>query len=397
MSSGIETSTTFDERNMDVEQAVRERYSAASQAAEASLCCPVNYDARYLEVLPDEIIERDYGCGNPSEHVCEGDDVLDLGSGGGKICFIASQVVGPEGSVIGVDMNDDMLGLARKYQDQVGDRIGWHNVEFRKGRIQDLALSIDRFERLLQENPIQSADRWLDLQQTVERLRQEEPLVANDSVDVVISNCVLNLVRREDRHQMFSEIYRVLRRGGRAVISDIVCDEPVPDHLQNDPTLWSGCISGAFLEHEFLQAFEQAGFYGVEIVSRQEEPWATLEGIELRSMTLRAYKGKDGPCMDHSQGVIYQGPWKSVTDDDGHVLRRGVRTAVCKKTFDIYTKSPYAGQIIAVPPVEEVSDADAKPYDCHRNAVRHPRETKGTAFNKTELPLSDCCDSGGCC
>lgn len=397
MSSAIETSTTFDERNMDVEQAVRERYSAASQAAEASLCCPVNYDSRYLEVLPDEIVERDYGCGNPSEHVCEGDDVLDLGSGGGKICFIASQVVGPEGSVIGVDMNDDMLGLARKYQDQVGDRIGWHNVDFRKGRIQDLALSIGRFEQLLQENPVQSADRWLDLQQTVERLRQEEPLVANDSVDVVISNCVLNLVRREDRHQMFSEIYRVLRRGGRAVISDIVCDEPVPDHLQNDPALWSGCISGAFLEHEFLKAFEQAGFYGVEIVSRQEEPWATLEGIELRSMTLRAYKGKDGPCMDHNQAVIYQGPWKSVTDDDGHVLRRGVRTAVCKKTFDIYTKSPYAGQIIVVPPVEEVSDADAKPYDCHRNAVRHPRETKGTAFNKTELPLSDCCDSGGCC
>lgn len=397
MSSAIETRTTFDERSVDVEQAVRERYSAASRAAEASLCCPVNYDSRYLEVLPDEIIERDYGCGNPSEHVCEGDDVLDLGSGGGKICFIASQVVGPEGSVVGVDMNDDMLGLARKYQQQVGDRIGWHNVDFRKGRIQDLALSIDRFEQLLQENPIQSADRWLDLQQTVERLRQEEPLVANDSVDVVISNCVLNLVRREDRHQMFSEIYRALRRGGRAVISDIVCDEPVPDRLQNDPTLWSGCISGAFLEHEFLKAFEQAGFYGVEIISRQEEPWATLEGIEFRSMTLRAYKGKDGPCMDHNHGVIYQGPWKSVTDDDGHVLRRGFRTAVCKKTFDIYTKSPYAGQIIAVPPVEEVSDVDAKPYDCHRNAVRHPRETKGTAFDKTELPLSDCCDSGGCC
>lgn len=280
------------ERTVDVEQAVRERYSAASQATEASLCCPVNYESHYLKVLPDEIVQRDYGCGNPSEHVCAGDAVLDLGAGGGKICFIASQIVGRDGSVIGVDMNDDMLDLARKYQHEIGDRIGWHNVDFRKGRIQDLALSIDKLEQMLKQRPIAGADRWFDMQQAVERLRREEPLVPGNSVDVVISNCVLNLVRREDRRQMFSEIYRVLRRGGRAVISDIVSDEPVPERLRNDPALWSGCISGAYLEHEFLQAFEQAGFYGVEIVARQEEPWATLEGIEFRSMTVRAFKGR---------------------------------------------------------------------------------------------------------
>ena len=177
MSSTIETSTTTDEREIDVERAVRQRYSAASQAAEASLCCPVNYETSYLEVLPEEIIERDYGCGNPSAHVHEGDDVLDLGSGGGKICFIASQIVGPQGSVIGVDMNGDMLALARKYRQEVGDRIGWHNVDFRKGRIQDLALSIDRFEQRLQECPIENADQWLEVQETVERLRRDEPLV----------------------------------------------------------------------------------------------------------------------------------------------------------------------------------------------------------------------------
>src|SRR5690606_23936369 len=120
-------------------------------------------------------------------------------------------------------------------------------------------------------------------------LRQSSPLIADDSIDVVISNCVLNLVRREDRRQLFSEMYRVLKNGGRACISDIVSDEDVPAHLQRDGQLWSGCLSGAFREDEFLAAFEDAGFYGVEIVARQSEPWAVIEGIEFRSMTVRAF------------------------------------------------------------------------------------------------------------
>src|SRR5262249_12476820 len=97
-----------------MESAVRQRYSDAAKAREASLCCPVDYDPRYLRAIPEEVIERDYGCGDPSRHVREGDVVLDLGSGGGKICFIAAQIVGPRGRVIGIDMNDDMLALARR-------------------------------------------------------------------------------------------------------------------------------------------------------------------------------------------------------------------------------------------------------------------------------------------
>src|SRR5688572_25475098 len=100
----------------DVENAVRERYGAASQQKEEALCCPVEYDPQYLKILPPEIIERDYGCGDPSEFVRAGDIVLDLGSGGGKICYIASQIVGAEGKVIGVDTNTEMLGLANKYR-----------------------------------------------------------------------------------------------------------------------------------------------------------------------------------------------------------------------------------------------------------------------------------------
>src|SRR6056297_999496 len=122
------------------ESAVYQRYASAAQAVEPELCCPVDYRAEYLAAIPDEVIQRDYGCGDPSRFVREGEDVLDLGSGGGKICFIASQIVGPSGSVIGVDQNDDMLRLARDSQAEVAGRIGYDNVRFFKGRIQDLQI-----------------------------------------------------------------------------------------------------------------------------------------------------------------------------------------------------------------------------------------------------------------
>src|SRR4026208_1027552 len=125
------------DRGLSVENAVSARYSAAAKERDDSLCCPVTYDPKHLKVIPQEILERDYGCGDPSRHARPGGTVLDLGSGGGKMCFIVSQVVGPKGKVIGVDMTDDMLALARKHKDAVGRAIGWHNVEFRKARIQD--------------------------------------------------------------------------------------------------------------------------------------------------------------------------------------------------------------------------------------------------------------------
>jgi hypothetical protein len=166
--------------------------------------------------------------------------------------------------------------------------------------------------------------------------------------------------------------------------------------MLSDPELWSGCLSGAFREDRFLEMFERAGFYGIEMLSRQDEPWQVVEGIEFRSVTVRAFKGKEGPCLDRNQAVIYKGPWRTVSDDDGHTLHRGLRMAVCDKTFSIMTdpRGPYGDSVLAVPPRVEVPPDDAAPFDCGRDAVRHPRETKGMEYRKTVTNNGPSCDCG---
>ena len=258
----------------DVEQAVLERYEAGARAPQASLCCPTEYNTQYLDCLPDEIIAKDYGCGDPTRYVAAGETVVDLGSGAGKNCYIMAQKVGATGQVIGVDFNDEMLALSRKYLTEMAEKWGYENVQFKKGKIQDLALNLDRVQAWLTDHPVTAVGQIGAFEAECDRIRHQSPLIPSDSVDVVVSNCVLNLVRSQDKQQLFQEIYRILKRGGRAVISDIVCDEPPTEKILNDPDLWSGCIAGAFQEAEFLAMFEQAGFYGIEILSRQEEQLA---------------------------------------------------------------------------------------------------------------------------
>jgi SAM-dependent methyltransferase len=380
-----------------IEEAVKSRYSEAALARQASLCCPTSYDKQLLAAIPEEVIERDYGCGDPSKHLREGETVLDLGSGSGKICFIASQVVGPSGRVIGVDMNEEMLALARRSAPEVARRVGYGNVSFRKGRIQDLALDLEELDRYLRAQPVRSAEDLAGLEAQGALLRREKALVSSDSVDVVVSNCVLNLVRPEDKRALFAEIFRVLRRGGRAVISDIVSDEDVPESLQRDPELWSGCISGAFREDRFLEAFEEAGFYGVTLAERGGEPWQTVQGIEFRSVTVVAWKGKEGPCIDQKHAVVYRGPFREVADDDGHTFHRGVRTAVCEKTFRIYSQEPYRSHVELVPPRVLAPLEDAPRFPCGAGTLRRdPHETKGEGYAETTRPAA-CAPGGRCC
>jgi len=375
-----------------VDAAVSDRYAAAARIRESALCCPVDYDPRWLAVIPPEVIERDYGCGDPSRFVREGDTVLDLGSGGGKICFIAQQVAGPKGRVIGVDANAEMLALARGAAPAVARAVGFETCEFRRGHIQDLALDLDRVDAWLAANPVRSAGDLEALDRECERLRREAPLVADESVDLVVSNCVLNLVRESDKQRLVREIFRVLRRGGRIAISDIVSDEVVPAALKQDPELWSGCISGAFHELELLRELEDAGFHGIAIAEWNEAPFATVDGIVFRSVTVTAHKGKQGACFEANQAVVYRGPWKRVEDDDGHVYERGVRHAVCAKTFDLLARAPYAGDLIGIEPRTAIPEHERRAFDCARTQPRSPRETKGEEYRATEV-----CGDGSCC
>ncbi|QNJ25438.1 methyltransferase domain protein [Synechococcus sp. SYN20] len=252
------TPSSLDPSSLDQTQAVEDRYGAAAAEQEACLCTPVAFDPSLLKPIPQDVVDRDYGCGDPTRWVRSGDAVLDLGSGSGKNAFICAQVVGATGQVIGVDRNADMLALSRSAAPVVAERIGYANVGFLEGAIEALDATN----------------------------AQGEPLVADSSIDVVLSNCVLNLVNPSARQQLLQNIRRVLRPAGRVAISDIVCDRSVPMALQQDAELWSGCISGAWLEEAFLEDFRALGFEQVQYAERSETPWRVVEGIEFRAVTL---------------------------------------------------------------------------------------------------------------
>lgn len=360
---------------MDVKTSVLERYSEGAKERQESLCCPVDYDTSLLKLLPQEIIDKDYGCGDPSRYVQSGDVVLDLGSGGGKICYMAAQLVGEHGKVIGVDMNDDMLALARRHLPDMTSKLGGAQVEFHKGHIQDLALNLDEVDQYIREKPITTLDEMEAYEVWQRQQRQQRPMIADESVSLVVSNCVLNLVANEDRSHMISEIFRVLKPGGRVAISDIISDESVPDHLQNDPQLWSGCISGAFAEKAFIQAFLDAGFIGVAYDKWDSEPWQVVEGIEFRSVTLTAYKPVATDALDGGQAVIYKGPFKEVYDDYGRVYGRGDRVAVSERFFENLTQGAYQDHFIGVQPQNPPQHKAA--FCSKPGTLRSVKETKG--------------------
>ena len=372
---------------MNTESAVLSRYSEGAKEKQEELCCPVDYDTDLLEILPEEIIEKDYGCGDPSRYVKPGDTVLDLGSGSGKICYMAAQLVGNEGRVIGVDMNDDMLALARKYQSEMAEKLGSDRVKFIKGRIQDLALDIAAMEAWLKKHPVNDAAGWQALEAWQNKQRQKLPLIASGSVDLVISNCVLNLVDDGSKRQLVDEIFRVVRPGGRIAISDIVSDEVVPDSMKQDEKLWSGCIAGAFQEQEMLRMFREAGFIVLTIDKWSAEPWQVIDGIEFRSVTLTACKPRDEECLDKGHAVIYRGPFRFVMDDEGHEFPRGERMAVCERTCRLLTGGAYGDAFIGISPaVEQEPRKWCAPSGTHRPA----EESKGAQYTNSG-------SSGGCC
>ena len=358
------------------ESAVNERYAQGACEKTASLCCAVNYDPALLEHIPAEIIERDYGCGDPSRFVRAGDTVLDLGSGGGKICYIAAKLTGPNGRVLGLDWNDEMLDLAVRHRKAVAEKLGYANVAFKKARIQDLKLDYELVGKALAAEPLKDLNDLERYDSLCAKLRAESPLIADNSIDLVVSNCVLNLVKPEDKQKLFAEIFRVLKPGGRAAISDIVCDEDVPARMSNDPELWSGCVSGAMREDRFLTAFENAGFCGIELEKRDAHPWRVVEGLEFRAATVLARKPPAGANKELNQAVIYRGPWRQVMADDGTVLRRGMKMAVGSRSYDLLTSEPHARETLGLEPFDPIDPAMAFGFEAAPNSIRNARQSK---------------------
>lgn len=243
---------------LDQSDAVDARHSSSFHEREACLCTPSGLHPALLQLIPDAEVERDYGCGDPTRWVRPGDRVLDLGSGSGKNAFICSQLVGADGSVLGVDRNPYMLSLSRQDAPAMADAIGYGNVRFVEGAIEALDEQDDGAGKL----------------------------VPDASIKIVLSKCVLTLVNPSSHQRLLANIRLVMAQGVGVGIGNIVSDKPVPMHLQQDPDLWSGCISGAWQEDEFIEDFCQLGLEQVSLADRSEQPRKTLEGTEFRAVTL---------------------------------------------------------------------------------------------------------------
>ncbi len=295
----------------------------SSKDLKTSACCPPERMPPALVALVrdihPEVRDRFYGCGAPLPPALEGATVLDLGCGSGRDCYLLSRLVGAEGQVIGVDMTPEQLAVAREYRDWHAERYGYarSNVRFIEGYIEDLGgLGI-----------------------------------ADESVDLVVSNCVLNL--SPEKPQVFAEIFRVLKPGGELYFSDVFADRRVPDHLKSDPVLLGECLAGAMYREDFRRLLARLGCMDARVVA--ENPIVISDPdierkigmVKFASLTVRAFKlPLEDRCEDFGQVAYYLG---SIADhphhfdlDDHHHFETGRPLAVCGNTADMLSQTRYA-------------------------------------------------------
>ncbi|HSR35952.1 MAG TPA: DUF5714 domain-containing protein, partial [Desulfurivibrionaceae bacterium] len=264
---------------------VREFYAQAAVQANTEIANPFAPEQATALFIPLASRQRSYGCGSPVSDatLAPGETLVDLGSGSGVECFLAAEKVGPQGRVYGIDMTEEMLALARASQLEVSQRLGYDNLEFRKGFLEAL--------------PLESG-----------------------CADVVISNCVINL--SPDKRRTFHEIFRVLRPGGRLVISDIVTDETIPVAIKNNAQFRGECLGGAMQQEELMAMLRAAGFEGTRLIKRF--PYRRVGGVPFYSLTYCAWKPAATALVD----AVYRGPFAAVTTESGITLVRGRRTAL---------------------------------------------------------------------
>ena len=288
----------------------------------SSCCCTDAPPAAIREILPliaDEILDRFYGCGSPLPPLLNGMTVLDLGCGTGRDVYIVSKLVGESGLVIGVDMTTEQIETAKKYQEEQRVRFGFKvsNVRFYQGYIEDLK-SIG---------------------------------IEDQSIDVVISNCVINLSPAKE--QVFKEIYRILKPGGELYFSDVFADRRIPEQLAADPVLRGECVSGALYTEDFRRImakcgwadFRYANIRGIDLQSEEME--AKIGFAAFSSRTVRAFKLDDieDICEDYGQVALYDGSIPGNPHyfdlDDHHRFFTGKPMLVCGNTASMISKTRY--------------------------------------------------------
>ena len=305
---------------------VRHYYGQVLQSSsdlKTGACCPLEAMPESLRTLladiHPEVNERFYGCGSPIPPALEGRTVLDLGCGSGRDVYLLSRLVGEGGRVIGVDMTAAQLDIAQRHQEWHAERYGHSdsNVSFVHGYIEQL----------------------------------DACGIADASVDVVVSNCVLNLSPQKE--QVFAEIFRVLKPGGELYFSDVFSDRRIPAALLGDPVLLGECLSGALYTEDFRRMLERLGCADVRTVSQAPIPLldsrieAKIGMVGFRSMTMRAFKmALEDRCEDYGQMATYRGglagsPHAFVLDDH-HRFETGKPMLVCGNTFDMLALSRYA-------------------------------------------------------
>ena len=308
---------------MDITNQVKEYYGGTIKKTDdlkTNACCNLNsYPKKYYQNIHEEIKNSYYGCGLVVPDAIESCKILDLGCGTGLDVYILSQMVGAQGSVTGLDMTEEQLLVARKYETWHTEKFGFSksNVKFIEGYIE-----------LLEDYNIES-----------------------NSLDVVVSNCVINLCF--DKKKVFQEVYRVLQPGGEFYFSDVYCSRRVPANLKQNKVLWGECLSGALYWNDFENLVKECGFTDPRVVNfnqitiNNKELERLLEGYEFYSVTYRLFKidGLEPDCEDYGQAVIYQGSIPgheySWNLDSHHEFIKGKISLVCGNTWKMLEETRF--------------------------------------------------------